>query len=462
MAEPDDWQKQPPAAPVPEVNDWQPQGQPQPDAEQSTLPYAFLGRLRDGRRLSQQLEQLRQQRGFKPEIAKAVVEGYGQPTPTGFSDENLQWLQSSGIFHDPKRATPSPMQFANEAVGIPLAQAWQAITGTAGAINRGAAATLALAVRKPEDTPEQFEKYKNEIDLFGQLAQVSLGMEPHIFARPQMVGGVARDQLVGQLPRPIDFKNGAAQLEALSPAAMRKVPAVGPAMKSNFPMSPAETNLRAAWETRGVMPAEAADAGENLKQAGIIAYHGSPYDFTAFSSDKIGTGEGAQSYGYGHYVAENPAVSTEYQKRLSALAPDTIVANAMARVRNNGGSYKNALADIDDRIAKSHMYNDSIASLEQLKQERDVIANEWKPDGGVHYTVRVHADQEKMLDWDQPLSEQTPYVRGALKKFGLKDETDLTNLSAENGTMGPDFNENGPLGPIIRGHSAGMAREELR
>src|ERR1700724_1341784 len=399
MAEPDDWQKQPAAAPVPEVNDWQPQGQPQPDAEQSTLPYAFLGRLRDGRRLSQQLEQLRQQRGFKPEIAKAVVEGYGQPTPTGFSDENLQWLQSTGIFHDPKRATPSPMQFANEAVGIPLAQAWQPITGPAGAINRGAAATLALAVRKPEDTPEQFEKYKNEIDLFGQLAQVSLGMEPHIFARPQMVGGVARDQLVGQLPRPIDFKNGAAQLEALSPAAMRKVPAVGPAMKSNFPRSPAETTLRAAWETGGVMPAEAVDdaakdafihhdlvsphaplvvsaeAGENLKQAGIIAYHGRPYDFTAFSSDKIGTGEGAQSYGYGHYVAENPAVSTEYQKRLSALAPDTIVANAMARVRNNGGSYKNALADIDDRIAKSHMYNDSLASLEQLKQERVVIGN---------------------------------------------------------------------------------------
>ena len=36
----------------------------------------------------------------------------------------------------------------------------------------------------------------------------------------------------------------------------------------------------------------------------VEAYHGSRHDFEGFSNDAIGTGEGAQSFGYGHYVAE--------------------------------------------------------------------------------------------------------------------------------------------------------------
>ena len=32
-------------------------------------------------------------------------------------------------------------------------------------------------------------------------------------------------------------------------------------------------------------------------------YHGSPYDFNKFSNEAIGTGEGAQAHGYGHYAA---------------------------------------------------------------------------------------------------------------------------------------------------------------
>ena len=39
--------------------------------------------------------------------------------------------------------------------------------------------------------------------------------------------------------------------------------------------------------------------------SGIRAYHGSPYDFDRFDMSKIGTGEGAQSYGHGIYLAEN-------------------------------------------------------------------------------------------------------------------------------------------------------------
>ena len=45
-------------------------------------------------------------------------------------------------------------------------------------------------------------------------------------------------------------------------------------------------------------------------------YHGSPYDFNKFSNDAIGTGEGAQAHGYGHYAAKNKDVAEGYRNRL--------------------------------------------------------------------------------------------------------------------------------------------------
>lgn len=45
------------------------------------------------------------------------------------------------------------------------------------------------------------------------------------------------------------------------------------------------------------------------------AYHGSPYDFSKFSNEAIGTGEGAQAHGLGHYTALDKNVAdTRYRK----------------------------------------------------------------------------------------------------------------------------------------------------
>src|SRR5258705_5449124 len=62
----------------------------------------------------------------------------------------------------------------------------------------------------------------------------------------------------------------------------------------------------------GVGPAEA-----NTLRAGIKAYHGSPHDFDRFDASKIGTGEGAQSYGHGLYFAENEGIARGYRNKLS-------------------------------------------------------------------------------------------------------------------------------------------------
>ena len=47
------------------------------------------------------------------------------------------------------------------------------------------------------------------------------------------------------------------------------------------------------------------------------AWHGSPYKFDRFSNEAIGTGEGAQAHGYGHYAAKNKDVAQRYADNLS-------------------------------------------------------------------------------------------------------------------------------------------------
>ena len=49
----------------------------------------------------------------------------------------------------------------------------------------------------------------------------------------------------------------------------------------------------------------------------ITAYHGSPHDFDRFSSENIGTGEGAQAYGHGLYFAGREGTAKSYRDALT-------------------------------------------------------------------------------------------------------------------------------------------------
>ena len=57
-----------------------------------------------------------------------------------------------------------------------------------------------------------------------------------------------------------------------------------------------------------------------------IVYHGSPYDFNKFSNEAIGTGEGAQAHGMGHYTALNKNVAdNRYRKRLTTSSKEEVL-----------------------------------------------------------------------------------------------------------------------------------------
>lgn len=50
----------------------------------------------------------------------------------------------------------------------------------------------------------------------------------------------------------------------------------------------------------------------------VVAYHGSPYSFDRFSTEKMGTGEGAQAFGWGLYFTDLESIARNYAKVLSS------------------------------------------------------------------------------------------------------------------------------------------------
>ena len=73
---------------------------------------------------------------------------------------------------------------------------------------------------------------------------------------------------------------------------------------------------------QGVMMGTTAPGG--VPPPGIVAYHGSPADFNRFDDRFIGTGEGAQMYGWGHYFGGVEETGLNYRNNLSGL-PDIAV-----------------------------------------------------------------------------------------------------------------------------------------
>ena len=167
-------------------------------------------------------------------------------------------------------------------------------------------------------------------------------------------------------------------------------------------------------------PGTVARAGER----GAIVYHGTPHKFDKFDSSKIGTGEGAQAYGHGLYLAESRDVAGQYQKTLSSdgfLVGDRVFDPSTLRHMNVRSVARKG--DIDAAIAKAQEVASSdspvsalaaqdLADLQEIKRAGGLMPNE-----GNLYSVDLPDDQiAKMLDWDKPLSQQSKEVQAAIAK----------------------------------------------
>lgn len=175
---------------------------------------------------------------------------------------------------------------------------------------------------------------------------------------------------------------------------------------------------------KGLMAVEPPTPMTMTPPQGIRAYHGSPHDFDKFDISKIGTGEGAQSYGHGLYFAENPKVALDYQKKLSD-ATGTVTYRVgeniyergtpewkiLGTLYNDGKRGANSLLNTYRKDAAANapyirdMQPDFIqrmeAALAQVNKKSDI-----KQNLGRMYEVNINARPDQFLDWDKPLSQQ--------------------------------------------------------
>lgn len=139
-------------------------------------------------------------------------------------------------------------------------------------------------------------------------------------------------------------------------------------------------------------------------QAGAILWHGSPHKFDAFDASKIGTGEGAQAYGHGLYLAESPDVAKSYAENLSANVPNLLTPTKdeyktivnLKRMQRRGESLSpEQLKTFTDIAGKISGYETAVKNISKNVYKVDL------PDEHI----------AKMLDWDKPLSQQPENIK---------------------------------------------------
>tara|TARA_B100000768_G_scaffold15633_1_gene14472 strand:- start:12 stop:2405 length:2394 start_codon:yes stop_codon:yes gene_type:complete len=170
---------------------------------------------------------------------------------------------------------------------------------------------------------------------------------------------------------------------------------------------------------------------------GIIAFHGSAADFDGFKLEKIGTGEGAQAYGYGLYFADQEDIAKYYRDFLSksidvdgkpfirgnkhfddALGGDQDLADNLGATQGDleqaikeAKETRQEMLDFGNEEA-ADIYADEVYKLEQLRGR--VTDNSSK---GRVYKVGLRPKPEDLLDYDKPLSEQPEKYKSALNEI---------------------------------------------
>jgi hypothetical protein len=165
-----------------------------------------------------------------------------------------------------------------------------------------------------------------------------------------------------------------------------------------------------------VVPAEA-----NSLRMGIKAYHGSPHDFERFDASKIGTGEGAQAYGHGLYLAENEGVARSYKPGANATyrANDVVKGHVASALKSAYKAGLSGQAAKKEALRYLQEYADNAGQSARRQEFHDAINNfDALSDLGHMYEVDIAADPEHFLDWDKPLSEQPEAVRKAFDEYG--------------------------------------------
>lgn len=171
----------------------------------------------------------------------------------------------------------------------------------------------------------------------------------------------------------------------------------------------------------------------DMTNMGFRLYHGTPYYFEKPSTEFIGAGQGAQSYGWGLYGAQAEGVAKDMRDQL-AFDPRDKIGDIIYNEGAKQGPRTRSIADImsktrgleqfasDPRItnlaetALQEMDAQGLHSPEGVRafQQLDKILP--PPSKGHMQEWEVNADPSHFLDWNATVGDQSQHVTDALQR----------------------------------------------
>jgi len=139
-------------------------------------------------------------------------------------------------------------------------------------------------------------------------------------------------------------------------------------------------------------------------------WHGSPHGpFTKFDSSKIGSGEGAQAYSYGHYLGEARGTGEGYRDTLAYkafdLQPEAQKLGLNLSAGTRGEFIRQTRADKPPEVLARQLQNANIAARDLPQDKLAELFRLYKEKGG-GYLYKVDLPDEaiaKMIDWEKPI-----------------------------------------------------------
>jgi len=207
-------------------------------------------------------------------------------------------------------------------------------------------------------------------------------------------------------------------------------------------------------------------------EPGIIAFHGSGADFDEFRLEMIGTGEGAQAYGYGLYFTDSEDIAKFYRdsigrgrssivydgssvknaREVDGLTDREMILDSIAGemsffdqkpanvIERKIRSLKAQIENPDSatlRLAESDAEAQELVDLIRRSAQRDLeIYESLDPDKftrGKMYKVGLSPKPDELLDYDKFLGDQTPAIKEKVRQLVKSEMTkeDAVNLGFE-------------------------------
>lgn len=225
-------------------------------------------------------------------------------------------------------------------------------------------------------------------------------------------------------------------------------------------------------------------------EPGIIAFHGSGADFDEFKLEKIGTGEGAQAFGYGLYFTDKEDIAKFYRDSVGAGNEVTykgkviqdldqdfadenniahmagqqetpedmqrVVADEVRRTRNNLAGIEQSIKDFQENPDVYPLkFHGMEINMETAENQREFLQRrldaalevqdnigqiETKP-AGTMYQVGLHVNPDELIDYDKTFDEQSAFVQEAILK--VLDEVNLDDaMNMGIDVFSPPYNGN--------------------